>query len=85
MKLSASLKSWKTTLTGIVPLITALLVGVGVIDLEQSTAIIDGVEVVFNSADSILNEVIGAIAFFGGLIGLFSKDGDKSSEEVGIK
>lgn len=85
MKFSVMLKNWKTTLMGVFPAILGTLVAFGVIDLEQNSAIIDGVSVAFDTADTLVNEIVAAIAYFAAIIGLFSKDGDKSSEEVGIK
>ena len=79
------LKNWKTTVLGFIPLLGALAIALGWIDLEQQAAILDGVEVVFDSTNSILNEVIGVIAAVGGVIALLSKDADKSSTELGIK
>lgn len=83
MKIKTIITNWKTTLLGILPAGLALLIAVGVIDFEQQTAIIDGVEVVFDAADSVLNDVIGVIAAVSGIIGLFSRDADKSSEASG--
>lgn len=85
MKLQAILANWKTTVLGLLPLLGSVLIALGVIDLEQQTAIIDGVAVVFDSADSIINEVVAAIAAVGAAIGLFSRDADKSSESSGAK
>ncbi|MAT89618.1 MAG: hypothetical protein CMC35_02905 [Flavobacteriaceae bacterium] len=85
MKLKAILANWKTTLLGVLPAILAVLIAFGIIDLEQQTAIVDGTEVVFDTVDSILNEVIAAIASIGAVIGLFSRDADKTSETSGAK
>lgn len=85
MKIKAIISNWKTTILGILPAGLALLIALGFIDFEQQTAIIDGVSVVFDASDSILNEVLAAIAAVSGVIGLFSRDADKSSEDSGAK
>lgn len=79
------LRNWKTTILGFIPMVGAILIALGVIDLEQQTAIYNGVEVVFDASDSILNEVIGGMAVIGSIIALFSRDADKTSEKSGIK
>jgi len=52
---------------------------------DRTRLYIDGVEVVFNASDSILNEVAGVISAVVGVIGLFSRDADKSSQDSGIR
>lgn len=78
------LKSWKTTLSGIVPIIISLLVATGVIDADPQ-AVNDGVGTVIDTGVSTLENIIALIAASVGVIGLFSKDGDKTSEEVFTK
>lgn len=81
MNISDILKNWKTSVLGVLPLILAVLVGFGVITVEQQQAVIDGTTVVFDGAASAADEVIAVIAAIVGVIGLFSKDGDKDSNE----
>jgi len=81
----AMLKNWKTTVLGLIPLIGGVAIALGWIDLEQQTAIVDGVEVVFDASDSILNEAGGVIAAVTTIIALFARDADKSSQDSGIR
>jgi len=78
------LRNWKTTLLGVLPTIATVAIMFGWIDLEQQEAIVNGVKVVFESADSILNEIVAAISAISGIGLLFSKDADKSSKSLGI-
>lgn len=81
----AMINNWKTTVLGILPTLGALAVALGFVDLEQQTAIIDGVEVLFDSTDSVLNEVSIVIGAVTGIGLLFSRDADKSSQDTGIR
>ena len=83
-KISLMIKNWKTSLASLLPLISGLAIALGIVNLEQSTAIIDGVSVVLDSADSLLNEIVGTISIVTSIGLLFSKDADKSSKELGI-
>ena len=83
-KLSLMIKNWKTTLASLLPLISGIAIALGFVNLEQSTAIIDGTSIILESADSILNEIVGATSIITGIGLLFSKDADKSSKELGI-
>ena len=83
-RLQISLRSWKSTLSGFLPLLGAILIALGWIDLEQQTVVIDGVETIIDSADSLLNELIAILGAASGIGLIFSKDGDKKSEDVGL-
>ena len=74
----------KTTLLAIIPLVLGLLTAMGWVDLEQQTALINGVDVVLNSTDSVINEVTMVIEIVTGIALLFARDGDVSSEASGI-
>lgn len=75
--LKESFKSWKTTLLGFVPIILSLLIMLGVINVEDQAAIQEGVNQIASNAESGLDNVIALISGVVGLIGIFSKDGDK--------
>ena len=75
--LKESFKSWKTTLLGFVPIILSLLIMLGVINVEDQAAIQQGVNDIALSAESGLDNIIALISGVVGLIGVFSKDGDK--------
>jgi len=82
VKIKTFIQNWKTTLMGLLPAIVGVLVMLGVIDLEKQQAVIDGAVVVIDSVDGVTNEVVGAVLAFTALIGLFAKDGDKTSEQL---
>lgn len=63
------LGSWKTTLAGIVPLVFALLVGLGFVDVAPQEAS-DALGNTIDNLAAFLSSIVGAI-------GLFSKDADK--------
>ena len=68
------LKNWKTTLAGFIPFVVALLKYTGVINIQPD-----------EFAEQFGNVFDGLILFFSGLvalIGLFAKDGDKSTEDL---
>lgn len=75
--LSSSLKSWKTTVLGFVPIILSLLIMLGVITVEDKQIVTDSVNQAFDSASGGLDNVMALISAVVGLIGVFSKDGDK--------
>lgn len=75
--LKQSFKSWKTTLLGFVPIILSLLIMLGVINVEDQAAIQQGVNDIALSAETGLDNIIALISGVIGLIGIFSKDGDK--------
>lgn len=83
--IQAMLNNWKTSVLAIIPTLGAVAIAFGWINLEQSNAIIDGVDVVFNAADSILNEAGIVIQVVSALALLFSRDADKSSQDSGIR
>ena len=64
------LSSWKTTLVGVLTLLATIIFGAKALMDNDPTTIID------------LPEVIGAIM---GIVALFSRDNDKTSEEAGAK
>lgn len=76
-KFLAMLRNWKTTVLGLVPLIAALLGGLGVVSFTPDEA----VQAVGEAFDGIISLILGVI----GLIGLFSRDADKSSQDSGIR
>jgi len=75
--LKDSFKSWKTTLLGFVPIILSLLIMLGVISVEDQSALQQGVSDVFANAEGGLDNILALISGVIGLIGIFSKDGDK--------
>lgn len=75
--LKESVKSWKTTIVGFVPLVLSLLIMLGIIDPAHQSAITEGVSNVLDNAESSVNSVLAVLSAAVGLIGLFSKDGDK--------
>jgi L-lactate permease len=75
--LSSSLKSWKTTVLGFVPIILSLLIMLGVITVEDQQTVNESVNQAFDSASGGLDNVMALISAVVGLIGVFSKDGDK--------
>ena len=75
--LKDSFKSWKTTLLGFVPIILSLLIMLGVVSVDDQAAIQQGVSDVFANAEGGLDNVLALISGVVGLIGIFSKDGDK--------
>lgn len=83
-KFIVMLQNWKTTLASILPILGSVAIAFGWIDLEQQTVIINGVDTVLTSVESMTNEVIGIIAAVSGIGLLFAKDGDKSSRKLGI-
>jgi len=75
--LSNSLKSWKTTVLGFVPIILSLLLMLGVITVEDQQVVADSVNQAFDSASGGVDNILALISAVVGLIGVFSKDGDK--------
>lgn len=66
----------KSTIIGIASAVLSILVMLGVIDLEKQTAIVEGVEILLDSSDSLLNEAAGLWTALLALLGLVSKDGE---------
>lgn len=83
-KLRIMIANWKTTLMSILPILGSVAIALGYIDLEKQTAIVNGVEIVLDSADSILNAIMSVTLAVTGVGLLFAKDGDKSSKSLGI-
>ena len=75
--LSSSLKSWKTTVLGFVPIILSLLLMLGVITVDDQQVVSDSVNQAFDSASGGVDNILALISAVVGLIGVFSKDGDK--------
>lgn len=75
--LSQSLKSWKTTVLGFVPIILSLLLMLGVINVEDQEVVNQSVNQAFDSASGGVDNILALISAVVGLIGVFSKDGDK--------
>lgn len=75
--LKQSFLSWKTTLLGFIPIILSLLIMLGVVSVEDQAAIQQGVNDVFANAEGGLDNILALISGVLGLIGVFSKDGDK--------
>ena len=75
--LSNSLKSWKTTVLGFVPIILSLLLMLGVITVDDQQVVADSVNQAFDSASGGVDNILALISAVVGLIGVFSKDGDK--------
>jgi len=75
--LSSSLKSWKTTVLGFVPIILSLLLMLGVITVDDQQVVTDSVNQAFDSASGGVDNILALISAVVGLIGVFSKDGDK--------
>lgn len=76
-KLVIFLRSWKTTLLGLLPFLVALANYTGLVQIQPD----EFYEAFGNAFD-------GLILFFGSiiaLIGVFAKDGDKSSNQLKIK
>jgi len=76
-KFIGMLKNWKTTVVGIVPLLISVLALTGVIQItpEDATGAVNG------TFDAVIELLLAAV----GLMGLFGRDADKSSEESGAK
>ena len=75
--LSNSLKSWKTTVLGFVPIILSLLLMLGVITVDDQQVVSQSVNEAFDSASGGVDNILALISAVVGLIGVFSKDGDK--------
>lgn len=75
--LKQSFKSWKTTLLGFVPIILSLLIMLGVINVEDQAVIQQSVNDIALNSETGLDNIIAIISGVVGLIGIFSKDGDK--------
>lgn len=73
----AMLRNWKTTVIGLVPLVASLLSALGVVQFTPEEA----TEAVGGAFEGIIAAILGVI----GLIGLFSRDADKSSQDSGIR
>ena len=71
------MKSWKTTVLGFVPIILSLLLMLGVITVEDQQVVADSVNQAFDSASGGVDNILALISAVVGLIGVFSKDGDK--------
>jgi len=69
------LKSWKTSVAGTMALVLGLLVSFGVIEKDQA-------DVVSSSSEGIAGHLSEILLYVMGLIGIFSKDGDKSTEDI---
>lgn len=83
--IQAMLRNWKTSVLAILPTGLALAIAFGWISLEQQQALINGVSVIFDNADNILNEVGIAISSVMSVALLFARDADKSSQDSGIR
>lgn len=77
MKLASIIKNWKTSILGLIPLVAALLGALGVVEFTPEQA----QEAVGNAFDGIIEMILAIV----GLIALFSRDADKSSEDSGVK
>ena len=75
--LKESFLSWKTTLLGFIPIILSLLIMLGVVKVEDQQAVQEGVNAIVNNAEGGLDNILALISGVVGLIGIFSKDGDK--------
>ena len=75
--LKESFLSWKTTLLGFIPIILSLLIMLGVVKVEDQAAVQEGVNQIVNNAEGGLDNILALISGVVGLIGIFSKDGDK--------
>ncbi len=75
--LGNSLKSWKTTVLGFVPIILSLLLMLGVITVDDQQVVTQSVNEAFDSASGGVDNILALISAVVGLIGVFSKDGDK--------
>ena len=75
--LKESFKSWKTTLLGFIPIILSLLIMLGVIKVDDQAAVQEGVNQIVANAEGGLDNIVALISAVVGLIGIFSKDGDK--------
>ena len=75
--LKESFLSWKTTLLGFVPIILSLLIMLGVVKVEDQQAVQEGVNAIVENAEGGLDNILALISGVVGLIGIFSKDGDK--------
>ena len=75
--LKESFKSWKTTLLGFVPIILSLLIMLGVVKVDDQAAVKEGVNQIVANAEGGLDNIVALISAVVGLIGIFSKDGDK--------
>lgn len=71
------LKNWKTSVLGFGSLALSALVTFGYLTPEDA---IKGNE----ALAALVQQIGGGILAVTGFLGIFSKDGDKSSEEVGI-
>lgn len=72
------MKSWKTTVLGVVSALLAVLVGFGILTPEDSATANDAVV-------ALIEQIGGIILTVTALLGLFSRDNDKTSEQVGAK
>ena len=75
--LGSSIKSWKTTVLGFVPIILSLLLMLGVITVDDQQVVTQSVNEAFDSASGGVDNILALISAVVGLIGVFSKDGDK--------
>lgn len=62
---------------GLVPLVLSLLIVLGVITPDHQEQIKTGVNSVLDSAEMGIDAVLAVVSGAVGLIGIFSKDGDK--------
>ena len=75
MSIIKSIRSWKTTVLGVLALFGAIA--------AFAPAVVAAFEGNFTEAFTLGQEAYGGAALVvGGLIGIFSKDGDKTSEDV---
>ena len=75
--LKESFLSWKTTLLGFIPIILSLLIMLGVVKVEDQAAVQEGVNQIVNNAEGGVDNILALISGVVGLIGIFSKEGDK--------
>ena len=87
MKFKTIIKNWKTSILGLIPLLAGLLTITGIISIspEQVTAVTAGVNKVSETLISGQDLITGILEMAVGLGLIFTKDGDKTSEELGIK
>lgn len=71
-------KSWKTTVVGIIALVVSALLMFGIIDTEQADVLKENSNIIADNIEAIILAVVG-------VIGLFARDNDKTSEDVGAK
>lgn len=69
------LKSWKTTIAGLIAIVLTMLFAAEIIDIETKTEF-------SHLSNMLLEHVEGVVALAAGMILLFAKDPDEDEEEV---